>query len=56
MTESKSNRTSRESGAHDNQTRRKPWRPVRKLETPEPPRWLYLPVDSGIHVGSGRQK
>ena len=45
MTESKANRNSRESGAHDNQTRRKPWRPVRKLETPEPPagytyRWI----------------
>jgi hypothetical protein len=45
MTESKANRNSRESQVHDNQTRRKPWRPVRKLETPEPPpgytyRWI----------------
>jgi|TARA_R110000744_G_scaffold1602_5_gene5700 hypothetical protein len=40
-----SNRTNRESATHDNQTRRKPWRPVRKLDTPEPPpgytyRWI----------------
>jgi hypothetical protein len=39
------NRSSRDSVAHDNQARRKPWRPVRKLETPEPPpgykyRWI----------------
>lgn len=40
-----SNRSSRESVAHDNQARRKPWRPVRKLETPPAPegytyRWI----------------
>tara|TARA_R110000824_G_C15225086_1_gene677932 strand:- start:1886 stop:2341 length:456 start_codon:yes stop_codon:yes gene_type:complete len=38
-------RQSRESEAHDNQARRKPWRPVRRLETPPPPdgyvyRWI----------------
>lgn len=40
-----SNRSSRESEAHDNKARRKPWRPVRKLETPPAPegytyRWI----------------
>jgi hypothetical protein len=39
------NRSSRESSAHDNKTRRKPWRPVRKLEVPPAPegykyRWI----------------
>jgi hypothetical protein len=38
-------RASRESEMHDKNTRRKPWRPVRKLETPPPPagyeyRWI----------------
>ena len=38
-------RKSRESESHDNNSRRKPWRPVRKLEVPEPPegyeyRWI----------------
>jgi len=39
------NRNSRESEIHDKHARRKPWRPVRKLETPPPPpgytyRWI----------------
>ena len=38
-------RKSRESESHAKETRRQPWRPVRKLETPEPPegyeyRWI----------------
>ena len=38
-------RTSRESESHDKNSRRQPWRPVRKLETPVPPagyeyRWI----------------
>jgi len=38
-------RNSRESENHANNTRRQPWRPVRKLETPAPPegyeyRWI----------------
>ena len=38
-------RTSRESESHDKNSRRQPWRPVRKLETPTPPegyeyRWI----------------
>ena len=38
-------RKSRESESHDNNSRRQPWRPVRKLETPVPPagyeyRWI----------------
>ena len=38
-------RKSRESESHDNNSRRQPWRPVRKLEVPEPPegyeyRWI----------------
>ena len=38
-------RASRDSEMHDKDTRRKPWRPVRKLETPPPPagyeyRWI----------------
>ena len=45
MTEEKkvnANRNSRESEAHDKQTRRKPWRPVRRLETPPaPPGYTY---------------
>jgi len=46
MAEAKANaRSSRDSQSHDNQTRRKPWRPVRSLETPPPPagytyRWI----------------
>ena len=46
MAEAKANaRSSRESQSHDNTTRRKPWRPVRSLETPTPPegytyRWI----------------
>ena len=30
-------RTDRESEAHDKEARRKPWEPVRKLDTPPPP-------------------
>ena len=42
MTEAKNTRKSRESGAHVNQARRQPWRPVRKLETPPaPPGYVY---------------
>ena len=42
MADTKSTRSSRESGAHDNQARRKVWRPVRKLETPPaPPGYVY---------------
>ena len=38
-------RKSRESESHDNNSRRQPWRTVRKLETPVPPagyeyRWI----------------
>ena len=38
-------RISRESESHDKNSRRQPWRPVRKLETPPPPegyeyRWI----------------
>ena len=38
-------RNSRDSETHDKQSRRQPWRPVRKLETPAPPegyeyRWI----------------
>ena len=38
-------RTVRDSETHDKEARRKPWRPVRKLETPPPPegytyRWI----------------
>jgi hypothetical protein len=47
MTEEKeiTTRQSRESENHANNTRRQPWRPVRKLETPPPPegyeyRWI----------------
>ena len=47
MTEEKvtTTRQSRESESHANTTRRQPWRPVRKLETPPPPegyeyRWI----------------
>jgi hypothetical protein len=47
MTDNKKapSRNSRDSENHDKQTRRKPWRPVRKLETPPPPpgftyRWI----------------
>ena len=46
MAETKASaRSSRDSQSHDNQTRRKPWRPVRSLETPTPPegytyRWI----------------
>ena len=43
MAEAKSSpRSSRDSQAHDKQARRKPWRPVRKLETPPaPPGYVY---------------
>ena len=42
MAETKNTRSSRESGAHDNQARRKVWRPVRKLVTPPtPPGYVY---------------
>jgi len=45
MTEEKkvtANRNSRESEAHDKESRRKPWRPVRRLETPPaPPGYTY---------------
>jgi hypothetical protein len=43
MAEAKqNNRSSRESGAHDNQARRRPWQPVRKLDTPpSPPGYTY---------------
>ena len=38
----RSPRSSRDSQAHDKQARRKPWRPVRKLETPPaPPGYVY---------------
>ena len=46
MAESKQNaRSSREAGAHDKEARRRPWQPVRKLDTPPPPpgytyRWI----------------
>ena len=47
MTEEKkvADRNSRDSETHDKETRRKPWRPVRRLETPPPPpgytyRWI----------------
>ena len=46
MAEAKASaRSSRDSQSHDNKTRRKPWRPVRSLETPTPPegytyRWI----------------
>ena len=65
MTEEKvtTTRQSRESESHANTTRRKPWRPVRKLETPTPPegyeyRWIrestefVLPtMEEGRHAG-----
>ena len=45
MTEEKkvtADRNSRESEAHDKESRRKPWRPVRRLETPPaPPGYTY---------------
>jgi len=45
MTEEKkvtTNRNSRDSETHDKEARRKPWRPVRKLETPPaPPGYTY---------------
>jgi hypothetical protein len=44
MTEEKkvADRNSRDSEAHDKETRRKPWRPVRRLETPPaPPGYTY---------------
>jgi|TARA_R100000808_G_scaffold8556_1_gene24212 hypothetical protein len=45
MADTKNARSSRESGAHDNQARDKVWRPQRDLETPPPPpgftyRWI----------------
>jgi hypothetical protein len=54
-------RQSRDSETHEKETRRQPWRPVRKLETPPAPegyeyRWIpqefQLPTyDSGRHAG-----
>ena len=45
MTEEKkvtADRNSRDSEAHDKESRRKPWRPVRRLETPPaPPGYTY---------------
>jgi hypothetical protein len=42
MMAQKADRSSRESGAHDKQARRKPWQPVRKLDTPPaPPGYTY---------------
>ena len=42
MADTKNTRSSRESGAHDNQARRKVGRPVRKLEAPPaPPGYVY---------------
>ncbi len=43
MAESKQNpRSSREAGAHDKEARRRPWQPVRKLDTPPaPPGYTY---------------
>ena len=49
----------RDSGTHDKETRRKPWRPVRKLEAPPPPegyeyRWIresYLGQEDVNNVG-----
>ena len=44
MTEEKkvADRNSRDSETHDKETRRKPWRPVRRLETPPaPPGYTY---------------
>ena len=54
MADTKNTRSSRESGAHDNQARRKVWRPVRKLETPPAPPRLCIPMDSGEYVRNGR--
>ena len=42
MAEAKNTRSSRETGTHDKQSRRQPWRPVRKLEAPPaPPGFVY---------------
>jgi hypothetical protein len=52
-------RASRDSETHDKQARRRPWRPVRKLETPPGTPRLHLSVDSGINArarGSGERK
>jgi len=45
MSKKMENRETRESMAHDNQAKRKPWAPVRQLDTPPPPegyryRWI----------------
>ena len=45
MAETNKARASRDSETHDKQARRRPWRPVRKLETPPAPpgytfRWI----------------
>ena len=42
-------RQSRESESHANNTRRQPWRPVRKLETPTPPEGYEYP-SGGVEV------
>ena len=48
-TESKSTRSSRESGAHDNQARDKVWRPQRDLEAPPaPPGYTYRWIREGM--------
>jgi len=52
-------RHTRESESHDKEARRKPWRPVRKLEAPPPPegyeyRWIresYLGQEDANNVG-----
>ena len=42
MTETAKTRASRDSETHDKKARRRPWRPVRKLETPpSPPGYTY---------------
>ena len=42
MTDTAKTRASRDSETHDKKARRRPWRPVRKLETPPaPPGYTY---------------